>query len=175
MVDWHASCGGSAMRLKDAIAHQPRSEDYMYACPAICIAVAVSFSGTLYAQGCSGGAQGGTDATGNQCNSSAVQEANLPALAVAKMTGTQRSLTTAPTPAAFTKVLLTVGAVAMAPQPQHRLPATPGKAVVGTAMTSKSAGTEAGSCSGGIDGGTDATGNQCNDPDHARSRLAAMR
>lgn len=34
----------------------------------ICLVVILTAAGTLHAENCSGGPDGGTDATGNQCN-----------------------------------------------------------------------------------------------------------
>ena len=132
--------------------------------PTLCL-VAV-FAGPLHAQVCSGGAGGGIDATGNQCGDAATiglyangSDIVLPR-PTAKMSGIQQSTAatagTRPTMkmsgAPATSTVSAQGASRFAKA------APPPSASV---KTSKIETVDASSCAGGLDGGMDATGNQC--------------
>jgi hypothetical protein len=124
-------------------------------------------SGPLYAQDCSGGPTGGADATGNQCNIPDEIASDVVSYRVGspqltpKMGGKQRSVT-------VKRQLQPAALSATAPirpttqaEPTNRFPkAAP--IPVATAKTSKIEVATQPECSGGGDGGTDATGNQCN-------------
>jgi hypothetical protein len=135
--------------------------------PVRLLLLAAVFAAPLHAQECSGGGGGGVDATGNQCSDAAASRATARASGTvsyvqsAKMSGVEHR-----------------GAVAaIAPQPSAKLAATPARPIlvaqgksrfVKAAMspyaplhTSKIEGADASPCSGGADGGADATGNQC--------------
>jgi len=125
------------------------------------------FAGPLHAQVCSGGSGGGADATGNQCNDGVAVGAYADGSDIAspprtaKMSGIEPSGTAriGPRPTA------TVSAA-------HRSPTEEVKGVSRVAVTvvppqlpvktSKVEVRDSSPCSGGSDGGTDATGNQCN-------------
>jgi hypothetical protein len=124
------------------------------------------------AQECSGGPGGGVDATGNQCSipgaavdtSSPATELARPAAAIsapmpvhALATGSR--MTGASAPATRT---------ASVRQPADRFPAA-AKASTEPIHTAKISESHEPSCSGGVDGGIDATGNQCNSVDGATS------
>lgn len=130
------------------------------------VLLAAFVAAPLHAQVCSGGSGGGTDATGNQCSTPDEFAASTtgpgipPPARAAKMTGVQQAV-------------VAVGPVVRAPKMAAR-PSTP--AVVAESPTriakvatqrsapAKSAKMESGpvsSCSGGPDGGMDATGVQC--------------
>ena len=133
--------------------------------PMLCL-VAV-FAGPLHAQVCSGGAGGGIDANGNQCSEVAVVESYANGSDIvsprptAKMSGLQQSTaaTTGTRPTA--KLSGTPAASTVSAQGASRLAkaAPPPSAPV---KTSKVETVDASSpCSGGANGGMDATGNQC--------------
>jgi hypothetical protein len=130
------------------------------------LSLAAVLAGPLHAQVCSGGNDGGTDATGNQCGDAATTglHANGSATAsprpTAKMSGIKQS--TAPTadtrptakmsgaPATSTVSAQGASRFAKAAPP----PSVPVK-------TSKIETMDVSPCAGGPDGGMDATGNQC--------------
>ena len=118
------------------------------------------------AQECSGGPAGGVDATGNQCSvpgqavdstlPAAVLTRSAPAVAVvpavARATPARQSMARAAVP------VPTAASVGGSPgrfTVSARPPAEPLRAA---RLESR----EGAVCSGGVDGGTDATGNQCN-------------
>jgi len=117
-----------------------------------------------YGQECSGGHVGGMDATGNQCSSPALDghESGIVALAQsppsaigARTTGEGRLRTSRVAAPRNAPVLL-----ATAKSPGWRFP---GKVVPSgvRSHTAKITDLHETSCSGGADGGMDATGNQC--------------
>ena len=124
----------------------------MHVSAIFCMAAEATFSGTLYAQGCSGGAGGGTDATGNECSSWVEYLASQPAPGTSMMLGVQPSLPKARTAAVSAKMSSTVR---------------------GTVKISKIVVAEAAGCSGGSSGGMDSTGNQCSDPDNGVVHISA--
>ena len=133
----------------------------------------------LHAQVCSGGAFGGMDATGNECSDadtirSYVDGSNIASSGpTAKMSGIERSTVTtvqARTPTKMSAVpvaLITSGSAAPVMSIQSaqgisriiKAPLPPSEPV----KTSKIETPVSASCSGGADGGMDATGNQCNE------------
>jgi hypothetical protein len=131
---------------------------------------------TAQAQTCSGGPAGGSDATGNQCSApgydvdSALPTAVLdrPVAAIAKqapakvtLTGSRSIATTARGPQ-----------FVVVDQPMNRFPANAGPAAELT-RTAKMGAAQQAPCSGGVDGGMDATGNQCNAVDSAGGIVVA--
>lgn len=132
---------------------------------------------TAQAQNCSGGPAGGSDATGNQCSApgndvdSALPTAVLerPVAAITKQapakatpTGGRSIAATSPGPQ-----------VAAVGQPMIRFPVNAMPAAEPT-TTAKMGTSQEGLCSGGLDGGTDATGNQCNPADSASGMVVAQ-
>ena len=132
--------------------------------PMLCLVAA--FAAPLHAQVCSGGAGGGIDATGNQCSDAATVGAYADGSDIAslqptaKMGGIQQS--TAAT------------VVPRLPANMSGSPARPNVSAQGTSRIAKVAPPPsapvkiskietavASPCSGGPDGGMDATGNQC--------------
>lgn len=124
------------------------------------LATAMVFSQSLHAQSCSGGADGGMDATGNQCNT----PGNIATRAVApvaaqpvELNGKDSSVRIRPLAVRPSKNSL----------PQFRattlaLPASRNAAAVfAPPISPNTFGTSKATCSGGADGGMDATGNQC--------------
>jgi hypothetical protein len=124
------------------------------------------------AQDCSGGPGGGVDPTGNQCSTPATSvDTSYPAPALARpaaaivapaqdrvaATGSRTRGTTAP-----------AARMASAPPSAERFPAV-AKAAAEPIHTAKISDAQEPSCSGGVDGGIDATGNQCNSADGATS------
>lgn len=117
------------------------------------------------AQTCSGGAAGGADATGNQCSASGADvDAAPPVLAIALPPVAKP----APSPAVARPTgSRSAGAVAQAPiaathgRDLDRFPvkAKPPSEPLRTAKIEKP---QESQCSGGAEGGMDATGNQCN-------------
>jgi hypothetical protein len=120
------------------------------------------------AQDCSGGADGGTDATGNQCNAPgglvdsvsqpAARAGSLAAIALDHPARASHADARTIGPAATR-----LGAGDAGPS-RDRFPRTaepPAEPV----RTAKMGNPQETPCSGGSDGGMDATGNQCNDAD----------
>lgn len=114
------------------------------------LAATLVCSSALQAQDCSGGAAGGTDATGNQCNAVSESVAYL-----------MPSAATSPQPTARISAVALAPAVRAAPTDRFRNVAS---TAVATVRTSKIQTGSESMCSGGVDGGMDATGNQCNAP-----------
>jgi hypothetical protein len=140
--------------------------------PMFCL-VAI-FAGPLHAQVCSGGADGGIDAAGNQCGDAATigLYANGPDNASprpsAKMSGISQSTAATAGKRPTTKMSAAPATSTVSAQGASRFakasppPSAPVK-------TSKVETVNASPCSGGSDGGMDATGNQC-----AESPVAIM-
>ncbi len=126
------------------------------------LVAAFAMAGPLYAQGCSGGNDGGTDATGNQCNdpvavdsSTVVLNGPLPL----STNGTGRSARARP-----------VSAVVA---PKQRRSVTAAMAPEAGRGSAKPANVDPSPCSGGSHGGMDMTGNQCGEyPVAAQHALA---
>jgi hypothetical protein len=123
-------------------------------------------AGPLHAQGCSGGGGGGVDATGNQCSdgptSASYGSASDTASRAqsAKMSGSEHrgALLAGPHPSAkLSATLAAPAAVAQGTGRFMKVAVSPHAPV----HTSKIEEPDAPACSGGTDGGTDATGNQC--------------
>lgn len=129
-------------------------------------AAAVVFSQFLHAQGCSGGVDGGMDATGNQCNgpvsetayktmSVAVRPVELHGAEGVEVAGRARPLAVRPSrssPPAYRSTALAIPVRHFA-----ALPATEPQ----SPKSAKIAGSLVATCSGGGEGGMDASGNQC--------------
>jgi hypothetical protein len=120
----------------------------------------------LHAQVCSGGSGGGVDATGNQCSDGATSASGAGAsepefhLLSAKMSGSEHRGAAPAGPQLSAKLSATLAAPAAVSQGKSRfikVAASPHAPV----HTSKIEEADAPACSGGADGGTDATGNQC--------------
>jgi hypothetical protein len=131
------------------------------------LAAAFACSAPLYAQVCSGGPEGGVDATGNQCSTpgdtagyTVSSRAESPQL-TARTGGGQRSVPVAHR----VKHVPMSAAAAAAPMPKAKPVSHYPKAAATAVATAKTPNTEVESgleCSGGADGGMDPTGNQCN-------------
>lgn len=140
------------------------------------LATAIVFSQSLHAQSCSGGIDGGMDATGNQCNapgsvmadtteSAAVRPVELRG---ADLSGRARAIAVRLSKSSLPQFRST--ALAM---PVNRFGALPA-ADNPSPKTVKSAGTLEATCSGGGDGGMDATGNQCSTPPEVAGNAIAI-
>ncbi len=124
-----------------------------------------SVSQPSYAQTCSGGADGGVDATGNQCSDSSTigaytntSEVALPRPS-AKMGGAIKQTIAAPVVTRAEATMSTKPAkTSVSAQGAGRIAQT--APPIAPVRTSKIETVDA-SCSGGADGGMDATGNQC--------------
>ena len=130
------------------------------------LSLAAVLAGPVHAQGCSGGNDGGMDATGNQCNT--LNEVAAPATGSAITSPTQitqMGSVRASASAAFTAIRLAKASsqdsapIAMAVPASRKL-----RAATPSSVSAKAAKTAAGSeafCSGGASGGMDVNGNQC--------------
>jgi hypothetical protein len=102
-------------------------------------AVVLACAAPAHAQVCSGGPDGGADATGNQCNT----PGDVAAISVPPGAAPPRSV---PNPDR---------------RQQHGPPVVRFHSSWALAKASKHASGPPSACSGGVDGGMDATGNQC--------------
>jgi hypothetical protein len=124
------------------------------------LAAAIVLSQSLNAQSCSGGVDGGTDATGNQCNAvaSVVAYTTEPsAVPPAHMNGAGRSGSMRTPSVRQSKSSLPQFRSTALATPVSRFAAT----VIAPPNPLKSEGTSEATCSGGVDGGMDANGSQC--------------
>ncbi len=133
---------------------------------------AVCFASALvcvnaFAQNCSGGADGGMDVNGNQCGEAPVAFDIVP---VAQRLATPHALL-AVTPVSIQRTM-TKGAgnslPVTIPEPRPLAAIQPGngsqrdsRQSAKTVLTAKNGDSPESPCSGGVDGGMDATGNQC--------------
>jgi hypothetical protein len=117
------------------------------------------------AQECSGGPGGGVDATGNQCSApgqavdSTLPVAVLARAAPAAVVPAAAHATPANQPVARAAVPVPTAASVGGSPDRFTVSARPPAEPVHTAKIESG---EEAVCSGGVDGGTDATGNQCN-------------
>jgi hypothetical protein len=118
-----------------------------------CFTAAALLSTAVYGQTCSGGAGGGTDATGNECGI-AVETPVTPA-AITKPTGVQIPPDVGVVPVAGKMSRREMHLIRYRSAHTHAAPAEPVKA--STIATHD----EAAGCSTGASGGMDATGNEC--------------
>lgn len=143
--------------------------------------LAAVLAGPAHAQVCSGGHGGGVDATGNQCNTLTNVVAYTTGSEItaqvqaAKMGGVKTAASAAP-PAIHSAKMSgppsTPAAVAMPASPIARVVASPSV----PARIAKLETVSPSLCSGGADGGMDATGNQCVDaPAIAEVNLVSRR
>lgn len=143
----------------------------------IALALTAFVCASAQAQECSGGAGGGCDATGNQCSTPAtsIDASYVPTNVVRPI-----AVITAPT---LVRPVV-VGRASRAGAPGVQLasahPPAGHSPVAAKAAgdpvhthTAKLGDTSDSSCSGGIDGGIDATGNQCNSADEAANVVVA--
>jgi hypothetical protein len=124
------------------------------------LAAAIAISQSLHAQSCSGGAGGGMDATGNQCNAPASVAAFAPepvAVPPVELSGADSSRRVRPLAVRLSKSWLPQFRSTALAIPVSRSTA----AVIVPPTTVENGGTFKSTCSGGADGGMDATGNQC--------------
>jgi hypothetical protein len=130
------------------------------------LSLAAVLAGPVHAQGCSGGNDGGIDATGNQCNTlnevaaSATGSALTPPTQITQMGSVRASLSAA------RSVIRLAKTSGQDSAPTVRAVPASGKlqAAAPTSVSAKAAKTAAGSeafCSGGAGGGMDVNGNQC--------------
>jgi hypothetical protein len=119
-----------------------------------CFTAAALLSTAVYGQTCSGGAGGGTDATGNECGI-AVEAPTTPIVS-ARSTGVQIPPDVAVVPVASGKMSRReLRLIRYRSAHPHAAPAEPIKAST-MATHDDTAG-----CSTGVSGGMDATGNEC--------------
>ena len=126
------------------------------------LTAAVVFAGAIHAQGCSGGADGGMDATGNQCGNASLVGTSAGAVATTPVTtpGTDQRLESASPGVGRQKTTARDARKLVATHIAPRaVPVTTANAT--SPRTAKADGTRDAACSGGADGGMDATGNQC--------------
>jgi len=117
----------------------------------VCVAV--------QAQECSGGPGGGVDATGNQCSAPGqAVDSTLPVTVLARAAPAARA-TPANQPVARAAVPVPTPASVDGSSDRFTVSARPPAEPVHTAKIESG---EEAVCSGGVDGGIDATGNQCN-------------
>jgi hypothetical protein len=130
---------------------------------ALCVvASALVWCAAAQAQECSGGAGGGVDATGNQCGADD-QYVARPAAMRARSTAAiaaSAQLPAAPTGSRTVGTASAAAAAAPAHQAASRFP-DGAKAPAEPVHTAKIGDGQVPSCSGGAEGGIDATGNQC--------------
>jgi hypothetical protein len=143
------------------------------------LVVALTAAGSLHAQNCSGGPDGGMDATGNQCSTPTDVAENTAGSGVAA------SAQTSAVGGVYASALAAPPVARSVPPDEALKPAVDtapvGRAEGGTvaaiapASISRIDVASAPQCSGGPDGGTDATGNQCNEaPDAAEITHLAL-
>jgi hypothetical protein len=123
------------------------------------VAVALALGGSVHAQVCSGGSDGGMDAAGVQCNDAGRTQAVPPQQPQAMPTRPVARAPVAIVPHLQRASLREVRAFA-APMPAGRTVFAPTSRQPGTLPAARLEST----CSGGPSGGADATGNQCNAP-----------
>ena len=131
---------------------------------AACLAAVILVSASLHAQNCSGGPEGGMDATGSQCNApGSVGEYPTEPVAVpsAQLSGGRWSSLQRPPLALATQRLRPQFRSTAIAIPVSRL-SVGGVTVIAPPKTIKIEVVPEATCSGGADGGMDATGNQCN-------------
>lgn len=134
--------------------------------PMFCL-IAV-FAGPLHAQTCSGGADGGIDATGNQCSDASTIGAYVNGSEIAltrptaKMSGIQQSIAAPIFTRVAAKMSSTPAKTTVSAQEASRI-AKAAPPPIPPVKTAKIETVDASSCSGGADGGMDATGNQCSE------------
>jgi hypothetical protein len=129
-----------------------------------------------HAQTCSGGADGGMDATGNQCNAHGNDSSFAPPEAVMTRQGAAPAaptlVRTMPTGGRSTASPAPVPQTAAAGHPMNRF-SVMAQPPAGPAHTAKIENMRESPCSGGMDGGMDATGNQCNPVNSAATVVVA--
>jgi hypothetical protein len=131
------------------------------------LAAALACSAPLHAQVCSGGPEGGADSTGNQCSTPGdvagflVPSRKESPQLTAKTSGWQRSTQALQ----HVRPVATAAAAAVSPmsktEPTSRFPKAAATPVAMVKNSKVEPGLEP-ECSGGTDGGMDASGNQCN-------------
>ena len=129
----------------------------------LCLIATVAFVSPVYAQECSGGNGGGTDATGNQCGNPATAEAYTAVSSpqpTAKMGRVEPSRPTEARTGLTAKMSAATAKPTLVTQGTSRFPKVAG-APVAPIKTSKVDAGYASPCSGGANGGMDATGNEC--------------
>jgi hypothetical protein len=143
--------------------------------------LAAVLAGPAHAQVCSGGYGGGVDATGNQCNTPnnvaayTTGSGTTPQLQTAKMGGVNTVVSAAPPSIHSAKMSGPPSTTAVVAVPASHIT----RAVASPSVPARIAKLEtvpASLCSGGADGGMDASGNQCaHAPAIAEINLASPR
>jgi hypothetical protein len=126
------------------------------------LATIMLFSQSLHAQSCSGGTDGGMDATGNQCNApgSVATHTTAPVAAPPDELNWKHSSGRArPLAIRLSKNSMPQFRASTLAMSASRTAA----AVIAPPTTTKNERTFNATCSGGADGGMDATGNQCSE------------
>ena len=143
---------------------------------AVCLLSAFACA-SAQAQDCSGGVGGGIDATGNQCSVTTGDIDSAPAAAVyarpAVVSATTTRLRAMPTGSRSTGTNAATLQTASAGAPASRFPVN-SKPAAEPVRTAKIGDAREPLCSGGIDGGMDATGNQCNPAESAGAVVVAQ-
>jgi hypothetical protein len=143
--------------------------------------LAAVLAGPAHAQVCSGGSGGGVDATGNQCNSPhdvaayTTGSGSVPPARATKSGGVHPSTLAVPPSIHPDKLSGPPSTPVVVAKSANRMAsaAAPPSAPVKTAKIETGAMSP---CSGGAEGGMDATGNQCGEPPAAAAvKLAARR
>jgi hypothetical protein len=126
------------------------------------LATAMALSQSLHAQSCSGGADGGMDATGNQCSDPgtvAIHTTWPVAAPPVELKEKDSSAGIRPIAVRLSKNSLPQFRATTLAMPTSRTAA----AASASPITPKTDGASKATCSGGADGGMDATGNQCSE------------
>lgn len=130
-----------------------------------------------HAQNCSGGADGGIDASGNQCSAAGnTLDSAQGAPVIARPAA---AIATARQPRATATASRSTGATARGPQIVAASPPVDrflrsAKPPAETVRSAKMENSHEASCSGGTDGGMDATGNQCSPAGFADGVVVAL-
>jgi hypothetical protein len=130
----------------------------------ICLAAALVLSQSLHAQGCSRSAEGGIDATGNQCNApggSPAYTSENGAVPFSRMSGAGPADSVRIPSARPPKYSMTQFRPALARGRER--PHLAAAAANEPPKIVKVEGQSEARCSGGVDGGMDTNGNQCGD------------
>ncbi len=141
------------------------------------LVLSVTLTSPVRAEGCSGGPDGGADATGNQCNAAAepapVAATTTPASFVAaRRIADVRPARIARGAAPAAKTPASAAGVDGGARPRDRI-ATPATTASEPTRTARIDAMPASTCSGGEGGGMDATGNQCG-IESARPEVAVL-
>ena len=141
----------------------------------LCLIATVAFVSPVYAQECSGGYGGGTDATGNQCGNAAAEAytAVSSPQPTAKMGRVEPSKPTEARTGSTAKMSAALAKPTVVAQGASRFPKVVAPPVA-PVKTSKIDVGDASPCSGGANGGMDATGNECGESPVAEEKAVII-